>query len=1069
MKTKRQALRFAGLLSFILLLQSCGSGVEEASRGSPSNKSAPIADVSGVWHARQVSLDSYLNPNLTESDLLSASAQHTRNVACENVPAVDDHALTLRMKSAGVYEFYMGKSLYSASYREGKLRVSGYSYGGTHANPFHQNISSAEFTVAGKSFSGEFAQEIRSPDAISGKAICTKTYSLSGSIKSANTPEAPSNFYPEALSAYRVALHWEDRSDNETGFEIYRSIFGTGNFSLLARVPANDTTYIDATLQANTAYAYRIVSYNSAGKSALGTPQYVELGAADTGAPSAPGNMVLKNIAVNQVLVTWQDKSDNEDFFEIQRADESVGTFITVALVPAGETEFVDKTVSASTGYSYRVYSIKGNSPQPVRSDTPTESDLITTLPVPGADAVAPGQINAQAVSPFRVALEWSHSGSNVDRFIVYRKLAGEAGDAQPIAVLGPEARSYSDNWNDATNKVIALLPETTYVYSVAAGYFNSVSGLSSEVETTTSSVPEDPSGVPLGFEVTPSASNAVLLSWQEAEDAEDSILYYDLIRTESGLAGGGREIAVLPSGVRAFLDTDPALQPNTSYTYQIIPVVVDKKVAGFTKSASTHDVAPQALAELRSTIITHLSIDLSWDLPPPTLSSGIVKNYIVEYSTSGEANDYSLVSALDQSASSVRHSGLQSDTNYIYRIKASNAYGESAYTYLGPVKTASTPPQKPTGLNFSDINYNSMRLNWAPSEGALGYRVYRSSGVSPDANLLISGANPLAANINTFLVGALKDKTEYFFKVVAVNNGNGYEVGVGAGVESDPQSETTLIAPPQKPSVYSVGSTANAVKFRWNIDQRAERYEIYRFTAATEPALVGEVDAGVSVGEFTDSQLQPNTLYYYFLRAINSTAQVDSNNWSVQTLTLPPVITLSATSETVTIDWKPIEGAIQYRVYRGTSAENVNSYIGSTSTETFFTDRRLNEGTTYFYKVSARNNSTQESFSEVVSIATKVLVDVYVEGVPGNAVNLAGDGLTFPCVVPVGDTFNSCSFGFSLGALVNIGVTTVLVIDGDEAEASGNGFSFCNNSLIVQGGCKFEASTSSYVNVFFN
>ena len=74
-----------------------------------------------------------------------------------------------------------------------------------------------------------------------------------------DTPTAPANPTATAASSSSIQVTWEDRSLGETYFRVYRSTDGS-NFTQIAAVPANTTSYLDSGLQANTKYYYKICS-----------------------------------------------------------------------------------------------------------------------------------------------------------------------------------------------------------------------------------------------------------------------------------------------------------------------------------------------------------------------------------------------------------------------------------------------------------------------------------------------------------------------------------------------------------------------------------------------------------------------------------------------------------------------------------------------------------------------------------------------------------------------------------------------------------------------------------------
>ena len=64
-----------------------------------------------------------------------------------------------------------------------------------------------------------------------------------------NALNAPRNLQATPISSTQIRLNWRDKSGNEAGFDIERSLDGT-HFSLIAKTPANATSYSDSGLMA---------------------------------------------------------------------------------------------------------------------------------------------------------------------------------------------------------------------------------------------------------------------------------------------------------------------------------------------------------------------------------------------------------------------------------------------------------------------------------------------------------------------------------------------------------------------------------------------------------------------------------------------------------------------------------------------------------------------------------------------------------------------------------------------------------------------------------------------------
>jgi hypothetical protein len=74
-------------------------------------------------------------------------------------------------------------------------------------------------------------------------------------------PFAPSGVESKAISCAEIQIKWQDNSNNETGFRIYR------NGVMVGEVSRNVEEYVDRNLKYATEYRYYILAYNPAGDS----------------------------------------------------------------------------------------------------------------------------------------------------------------------------------------------------------------------------------------------------------------------------------------------------------------------------------------------------------------------------------------------------------------------------------------------------------------------------------------------------------------------------------------------------------------------------------------------------------------------------------------------------------------------------------------------------------------------------------------------------------------------------------------------------------------------------------
>lgn len=80
-------------------------------------------------------------------------------------------------------------------------------------------------------------------------------------------PISPSNLIARAASANQITLGWTDNSNNETGFEIYRSASNNLSYALIQTTGTSITSFNDSGLSEGATYFYKIRAVNSGGSS----------------------------------------------------------------------------------------------------------------------------------------------------------------------------------------------------------------------------------------------------------------------------------------------------------------------------------------------------------------------------------------------------------------------------------------------------------------------------------------------------------------------------------------------------------------------------------------------------------------------------------------------------------------------------------------------------------------------------------------------------------------------------------------------------------------------------------
>jgi len=145
-----------------------------------------------------------------------------------------------------------------------------------------------------------------------------------------------------------------------------------------------------------------------------------------SGAPNAPTNLNVGGLVTpTSVPLVWQDNSNNELGFEIQRViGLGGGIYSAIATTSANVTSYTDSTVSPNTPYTYRLRAFNAAGYSAFSNTLTLTTPALPPSPVPYAPSdffasVLPTQL--ATTSPRRILLNWRDNANNEDGFIIKR------------------------------------------------------------------------------------------------------------------------------------------------------------------------------------------------------------------------------------------------------------------------------------------------------------------------------------------------------------------------------------------------------------------------------------------------------------------------------------------------------------------------------------------------------------------------------------------------------------------------------------------------------------------------
>ncbi len=746
-------------------------------------------------------------------------------------------------------------------------------------------------------------------------------------------PAAPSNLTAQASdTALEIALAWVDNADNEEGFAIERK--SDGAYSEIATVGADIQVYTDSSaLAGETTYFYRVRAYNSGG----GQYSAYSNEAWDT-TPCVLDPQIIDDADIPPLVYSgsWTAQTGwagryNETIHE----SETGGAYVEVALNDVAEVNIygdlrdwggtADVTIDSVSQGSI---SYQGASADSVLIATITGGlgcgdhtlritvngvgwcylDYIEYTPLccTAVDKVPadPTNLTATAAGSDQIDLSWQdNSGDDADAedsFTVERSDDGGSSYSVLATVGGVPGTGNMVSYSDT-----GLPYVTTFCYRVLASNVIGDSGYTAEVCEPTGP-PADPTS-PTGLSADAEAGK-VTLTWNANPETDPAVLYYIIDRSTT--EGGPYTAVAVSFGGTNIIDF--RVSNGTTYYYRLRAVDTWGHQSGQSAEVSatpSEPSAPESPSNLQVTGKTDSQISLSW-----TDNADNEDAFIIERKL-GTGGTYAVLDTVTANVTAYDDTGLESETAYCYRVKASNGIGDSGYS--NEVCDETTGGCVPDDVTIDDadplITYTGswsaqsgwsgryeMTLHETESNGAMAEFSFEGNTLAiisetqdwgGTADVRIDGISQGTMNCQ----GASQYQVTLFSKNDLSDGAHLLQIVCeGSGwVYVDAIQFTGCVAPPPLPeaptNLTATSLSSSQIRLEWTDNAAVESgFRIERKLDGGSYSQVGI--ASVDAESFMDVGLAELTTYYYRVQAFNASG---NSSWSNEASATTPEYTV--------------------------------------------------------------------------------------------------------------------------------------------------------------------------------
>ena len=603
-----------------------------------------------------------------------------------------------------------------------------------------------------------------------------------------SAPTAPISLTSTIIDVNSITLSWSPPTLNGGSpvldYQIDYSLDSGSNWLSYSDSITSSTSSVVNGLTPLAQYSFRVKAVNKVGTSVPSNTTTITMSTL----PNAPTNLLLVGKTDTSVDFSWTAPTSNggrditDYIVEFSVGSSGVWSVFSDSVSTTARVNVTGLT--AATSYLFRVKSVTtlGSSAYSNPTLSVATSGAITSAPLNLIATTGNGQVQLAWTVPATIG------NSAITDYLV--EISSNAGSSWTVVNDGVSTSvSYT---------VGGLSNGQSYQFRVAA--INAI-GTSAYSNTVSTNVLDIPSQV-LNLSPTVGAPKSIALAWNVPTSSNGSNIIDYVVDYSSN---AGVTYTVFVDGVSATPGaTITGLLDNTNYLVRVrAKNGVGEGINSAVVNATTWNV-PGAPTSLSAVSPTAGEVTVTWVAPVSTGGTNIT-DYIIEYS-SNAGSTYTIFNDGVGTTLSASITGLNVNSNYLVRVRAVNAVGESLNSSTIGVADA------PTGVTLSVTGTNQLTATWVAPSNVNGSAV-TDYEIDVDSGAGYSTANDGVGTGTTFVINSVTAGSFRSIKVRAINAlGESANTAVVTGtIFSAPGAPTALVVTAASATQLTASWTAPA------------------------------------------------------------------------------------------------------------------------------------------------------------------------------------------------------------------------------------------------------------------